>query len=252
MTSRSLKKPVVYNSKPAKIQIMKSVLLFRLAIIVVMPAVTQVDIDKPINLSGGSGDRVITNLELPVNPDDAASKSYLDQEIEVLVGGSGLLPGELHGGGVVFQTYKDSNGATRGLAVSLVENRSGTTWSNLTTTSVGTTDYWNGVANTSAIIAQDGHSSSAAKTCGDYSFCGFDDWFLPAQAQLFHLWTNSFMVNQSLAEVSGADLLAQESYWPSTESANSSARRVFFNPNNFTLLTQDKASSFRVRCIRAL
>jgi len=51
----------------------------------------QVDIDKPINMSGGSGDRKITNLETPVNPSDAVNKQYVDTQIASVSSGSSNL-----------------------------------------------------------------------------------------------------------------------------------------------------------------
>jgi hypothetical protein len=45
-----------------------------------------------------------------------------------------------------------------------------------------------GSANTDAIIAQAGHTASAAKLCRDYRGGGFDDWFLPSADELTLMW----------------------------------------------------------------
>jgi len=52
----------------------------------------QVDIDKPVNLTGADGDRKITNLELPVDGTDAANKDYVDNSVSASGGGLSLKP----------------------------------------------------------------------------------------------------------------------------------------------------------------
>jgi len=41
----------------------------------------QVQIDKPIELTGGAGERAMTNLEAPINDTDAVNKAYVDAEV---------------------------------------------------------------------------------------------------------------------------------------------------------------------------
>ncbi len=55
------------------------------------------------------------------------------------------------------------------------------TWSDVTGALVGGTmqTMGTGFANSNAIIAQFGHTASAAKMCRDYNGGGKDDWFLP-------------------------------------------------------------------------
>jgi len=52
----------------------------------------QVDVDKPINLTGADGDRKITNLELPVDGTDAANKDYVDSSASASGGGCSAKP----------------------------------------------------------------------------------------------------------------------------------------------------------------
>jgi hypothetical protein len=53
----------------------------------------QVEIDQPIELTGGAGERAVRNLEMPSDPNDAASKAYVDAEIQSqLSGGSFSAP----------------------------------------------------------------------------------------------------------------------------------------------------------------
>lgn len=72
------------------------------------PLWSQVHIDKPINLTGASGDRSIQQLELPINGTDAANKDYVDQAVAASGGG-----GTSHGsasGTSVLTAYMDSVG----------------------------------------------------------------------------------------------------------------------------------------------
>lgn len=50
----------------------------------------QVEINKPLQLTGGTGDRKITNLETPIDGTDAANKDYVDTAIANI--GGGLFP----------------------------------------------------------------------------------------------------------------------------------------------------------------
>jgi hypothetical protein len=48
---------------------------------------SQVQVDQPIDLTGGSGLRKVTNLELPVAGTDAANKNYVDNAVAATGGG---------------------------------------------------------------------------------------------------------------------------------------------------------------------
>jgi len=66
--------------------------------------------------------------------------------------------GELYGGGIVVSVWKVA-GVEHGLIASLTDLSSGTAWSNVTSTAIGTTAQspFDGQTNTTAIIAQTGH-----------------------------------------------------------------------------------------------
>lgn len=64
----------------------------------------------------------------------------------------------------------------------------------------------------SAIVAQNGHTNSAAKLCLDWSDSGQSDWYLPASDELAKLWQLRFNVNKTLESISGADFAFNRKY----------------------------------------
>jgi hypothetical protein len=90
-------------------------------------------------------------------------------------------------GGVIF--YVDTANAYPWtyLESALDDISGGKAWASagfLTTDIVGTsTAIGSGAANTSLILATD-ENAPAAKACADYSFGGYNDWFLPSEDEL--------------------------------------------------------------------
>ncbi len=160
--------------------------------------------------------------------------------------------GEVWGGGVVYHVYRGADGNEHGLIVALTNQSTGTPWSNLTTTLIGTAaqSSWNGLANSNAIAAQSGHTSSAAKLCLDLVSGGFTDWYLPSRHELNLLYNAQFNVNKSFSITSGAVELRQTwYYWSSSESDNSAA--WYFNFNGGASTNVSKTNAFYVRAVRA-
>ena len=83
------------------------------------------------------------------------------------------------------------------------------TWSNVWYTYIGTTGtaIGTGLANSNAIVAQPGHTTSAAKLCRDYRGGGTSDWFLPSQDELNQLYINQVAIGGFFAN----------NYWCSSE-----------------------------------
>jgi hypothetical protein len=164
--------------------------------------------------------------------------------------------GEQFGGGVIFHLWKDSQGGEHGLIVALTDQSTGTPWSNITDQEIGSSaqSSWNGLANSNAIVAQPGHTSSAAKLCLDLVSEGQSDWYLPSIDELSLLWHNRFNVNKSLSAILGAAVLPVTGiFWTSTEYDNDVAWYFYFSegyPNNYDF-NSTKLVLYYVRAIRA-
>jgi len=166
-------------------------------------------------------------------------------------GGFSHYPGEQFGGGVVFHVYKDETGTEHGLIVALINQSDNTTWSNITNVATGANSTWNGLANSNAIVAQPGHTSSAAALCLNLVSGGFDDWYLPSNFELYQLGNNLYSVNKSLSTISGATELFSGfdyTYWSSTENTAVAAFDLRAGTNFFEGV---KGLSARCRAIRS-
>jgi len=163
--------------------------------------------------------------------------------------------GELYGGGVVF--WVDHSG-DHGLIASMIDHSTAQAWSNVSSTLIGTTAQsdWDGNSNTTAIIGQSGHTSSAAKLCVDYTNANYgtgtySDWYLPSVAELNHVWNNFYEVQKSLINDGNAltTPLSRTIYWSSSEYTNNNAWYFDFN-YGYTDGT-NKYNTFYVRAVRA-
>lgn len=130
--------------------------------------------------------------------------------------------GELYGGGIIVAMWKYPSNVSNYLIMSLEDpNLSGAIFTPKFATDVsgavlynyvGATSEHNGNTNTSVIIAQVNHNSSAAKLCRDYRGGGFADWYLPSLTELNY----GFNAGQIVDSVLGTDKL-NGTYWSSTE-----------------------------------
>ncbi len=143
--------------------------------------------------------------------------------------------GELYGGGVIFALFLDNTGTEHGLIVSLIDQATYANWNNVgnnTAVGSGAQSTWNGAANTAAIIAQPGHTSSAALTCKNYTGGGYTDWYLPAIDELHLLYVNRFFVNKTLS--TAGTQMGFNSYWSSTEYNAGNAGNLNLYPGSAT------------------
>ncbi|TVQ25334.1 MAG: hypothetical protein EA382_07110 [Spirochaetaceae bacterium] len=103
-----------------------------------------------------------------------------------------------------------------------------------------------GASNTALIVAQDGHTESAAQVALDYEAGGFDDWFLPSNMELEAMRDN--------LHLAGIGNFAVAQHWSSMEmgtgSPNSGRFVDFGNPDSpWGAVT--KSSTRRVRPVRS-
>jgi hypothetical protein len=156
--------------------------------------------------------------------------------------------GELYGGGVVF--YVDQTGS-HGLICSMIDLSASQVWSNVESTLIGVNAQsdWNGLSNSNAIVGQNGHTTSAAKLCLDYTNTNYDtgvysDWYLPSRSEINLLSKSSYQINKSI-ESDGNNtttVISNFEYWTSTEEDAfiSSMYMIYFDaaqalPKNNTL-----------------
>ncbi|MDR1786408.1 MAG: Ig-like domain-containing protein [Spirochaetaceae bacterium] len=148
-------------------------------------------------------------------------------------------------GGIIFYMDVEGftvNGVTCHYLEAAPEDVPGTyTWGEYgidcsTETLVGT-----GAANTAALTAADhGHDHPAAKACADYSYGGWDDWFLPSKDEMnLHLYPNRDIIGSF-----GADYW----YWSSSQYGDYDAWVRDFNGEMWNEL---KSSEHHCRAVRA-
>ncbi len=105
-----------------------------------------------------------------------------------------------------------------------------------------------GLANSNAIMAQSGHTGSAAQVCSAYNGGGLTDWFLPSKDELQAIWDN--IVDDGTGANSGVGGFASELYWSSSETNSLFAWDQYFaiglQGTNFKDYGGD-----RVRAVRA-
>ena len=219
----------------------------------------------PIGLTGPAGPQGATGLTGPQGPAGAtgAQGSQGPQGLTGAAGpqgpqgpvGTGSFAhyiGEEFIEGVIFHLWKDAQGVEHGLLIDKVNLSTNQAWSNVNTTLIGTAaqSSWDGLSNCNAIVAQVGHTNSAALLCLNSTNGGQSDWYLPSIDELSLLWHNRFNVNKTLSTISGATPLPPNIfYWSSTELDENSAWLFHFFSGyaNYDL----KNDTYYVRAVRS-
>jgi hypothetical protein len=160
--------------------------------------------------------------------------------------------GEIWGGGVVYHVYRGADGNEHGLIVATTDQSTGIEWSNVNDVEVGSTaqSSWNGLGNSNAIVAQAGHTYSAAKLCLDFVSGEYDDWYLPSIRELQLLYNSQLDINRSFSLIGGATELYQFGlYWSSSENNAFNAWFILFD-NGYASFN-NKLNTYYVRAVRA-
>ena len=129
------------------------------------------------------------------------------------------------------------------------------TWSNVTSTSVtnASNTGWdacaspssNGLPNSTSIIAQSGHTNSAAKYCLDFSSGGYSDWYLGTNTE--SLWMSQTYSNSTVQNIitnAGGTAVGSGYYWSSLQS--STANQASISKYNATS-QQTKTQTLAIR-----
>jgi len=194
----------------------------------------------------------VTVVGVPTNRRD---DSYLPVTIPVSALGLDSFThyiGELFGGGIIVQVWKDSLGVEHGLVASLTNLSTSLPWTVPAQQSIliGVTaqSYSDGLSNTNAIILQTGSAATTAYAAGIarlFASGGFNDWYLPSNFELNACYNSALIVNKVLGVTNG---FGSFQYWSSTENSSSNAWVQYFS--NGSQGSSGKSSNFLVRAVR--
>ncbi len=162
--------------------------------------------------------------------------------------------GDMYGGGVVAWVNK---AGTHGLILSAVDLSTGQVWSNKDNVEIGEAahSYYDGKANSEAIVGDPGHVNSAAKLCLDYTNADygtgvFSDWYLPSINEMTSFTPNLMEIVFALINDNNPATIApslSKPYWSSTEISFTNARYYDLANGNIN----GKKNTYRVRAVRA-
>ena len=127
------------------------------------------------------------------------------------------------------------------------------TWSNVTSTSVTNAGNsgWdacaspssNGLPNSTSIIAQSGHTNSAAKYCLDFSSGGYSDWYLGTNTEA--IWMSQIYSNSTVQNIitnAGGTAVGSGYYWSSLQSSTANQASISkYNATSATTKSQTLA-----------
>jgi hypothetical protein len=150
---------------------------------------------------------VCSNTLAQIYPDSYSSNNYISTHCDI-IGQIGPA-----GGWIFYDKGYVSDGWQYLEAAPSDQSGPYHAWSNIIDVEIGTsaqgTAIGTGQTNTTAIIGQTGHTTSAAKLCDDLIVGSYDDWFLPSEDELNLMYTNLY--NE------GVGGFANDSYWSSSE-----------------------------------
>jgi hypothetical protein len=149
--------------------------------------------------------------------------------------------------------WKDAQGVEHGLIVDKVDLSTSQVWSNIDSILIGPSaqSNWDGLSNCNAIVAQPGHTNSAAAICLSSTNGGQSDWYLPSIQELTMLWNNYYTIERSFLQIVGSNQLQAAYYWSSTERVNGIVRNFNFFDGEGNSDLGNKNNVNYVRAVRA-
>lgn len=131
---------------------------------------------------------------------------------------------------------------THGLIATTADLGAGAAWGCYNTTIAGAdaTVIGSGLQNTLDIRSGCGTAGIAARVCFNYSFNGYDDWFLPSRDEIKMLYQNRVAIGGFTTDF----------YWTSSEFSATHARSYSFANGAVDTNVTPKDSNLRVRAIR--
>jgi hypothetical protein len=137
--------------------------------------------------------------------------------------------GDFVQGGIVFWLSTDGKHG-KVVALNNIANR---TWSNVSSGLANGAFIGDvGPAKTLGIVAQSGHTGSAAEKSLAYFYAGYDDWYLPTETEGLQISGQLADVNTAISSHGGS---AITQFWTSTESSGTEVYIVSGNGSSSTL-----------------
>ncbi|MDY0140552.1 MAG: hypothetical protein RBR97_01505 [Bacteroidales bacterium] len=221
------------------------------------------DLSMVLNEDNDANNQKIINVSDPTNPQDVATKAYVDLlkiQIENLENyiTSDLTIGNYYGGGIVFYILQTGDlgyveTETHGLICDIADLNDAH-WADYgcydsdvngaEATAIGT-----GMQNTINIISDcQGESAYlAAELCAISTNAGYTDWFLPSSLELNQMYISSSSINSGALANGGMSFISTP-YWSSTEFSNTTAISQYLDDG--TSGAEDKEATNNVRAIR--
>jgi len=143
--------------------------------------------------------------------------------------------GDFAGGGRVFYVSCDGHG----LIAALSDQSTNAVWGCSGTNIVTSSTVGTGAANTAAILAGCADRPIAASIASSCTDGGYNDWYLPSQAELGLLVNSGYLFG------------VQVSYYPSSTQSNATTVSGYYYANNWQASGLAKTTQFKVRAIRS-